>query len=313
MKNVRQVTVNTSNFDRYIGYGVFEFVAINPNKAKLEELLGIKVENEPVYHTVKENIAESIIDVYMKHSSNEEAPYEFPLRVRFFLRRKYIYSKDQKSVKVVNKYGEFTFLPVTNVKENSIPENQSWYLGPYKPAFEGQEEFTKFLVAYFGIPTRSYMDKNNVRKTIENISDAEVGLDDWDKIFKGDFSELNVFNQFVNKIRIAVGVKSVDNKTYQDVFMQCFIKINNTRTDYLAKCIDEAKKAGRYSNTEFSLEPIRKFSTTLTPSTVKEVNTGIPTLDDPLDNNNIPETEGNQIPTTTVVGDDYLAQDGLPF
>lgn len=306
MKNAKQVNVNSSNFDRYIGYGVFEFTAINPNKAELEKI-GINVENEPVYHTVKDNINESIIDVYMKHISNDESPFEFPLRVRFFLRGKTIYSTDKKSLKVINNYGEAAFIPIENYKENSVPSSQAWFCGPYKASFEGQEEFTKFLAAYFGIPTRSYVDKTGTRKTIENLQDAEVGLDDWSKILKGDFSELNIFKQFTNRVRLLVGVKTVDNKTYQDIFMQCFIKINNTRTDYLATCLEKAKNAGRYSSTEFEIGPIRKYALNSTPTVVKEVTTQMPTLEEPIDTENASTTE------TTV--DTYLESsvDDLPF
>lgn len=303
MKNAKQTNENVGGFSKYIGYGVFEFLCLNPNKEQLEKL-GYKIDKDPEYLGVDaEGRKTAIIDVFMKHVNTEFNPYDFTIRLRFFLKQKGVLSKDKKSAKVINNYGEVTFLPLEHIKAGTVPENQVWYNTPYKLAIEGQEEFTGFLTAYFGIPTLSYLDKNKVRRTIENPSDAEVGLESWDKIFKGDFSELNILSQYVNKIRLLLGVKTTaDNKKYQDVFMQCFVKINNNRTEYLAKKLEEAKNAGRYANTEFVIAPIKMYLENNTASTVTEVQTTLPiSLDDAIENTSLEEN------------DPIISEDDLPF
>lgn len=298
MKNSKPIQENSGSFKRYIGYGTFQIVCVNPNKAKLEEL-GIKVDTEPVYHGEDaDKIPFSYIDVYLKKSNmNNDIP-EFLVKVRFFFKKKAITSKDGKSVLTINNYGVTTFIPGEHAKLKTVPENLSWYKFPYNIAFEGQREFTDFLKAFFGIPNLQYKKADGTIVTIDNPSDAEVGLDSWGNLFKGDFSEIKILENYPeNKVRILLGVKKTDdNKLYQDVFMQYFGKVNNTSTAQVTKKLEEAIANGRYSKTEFIVEEIREHIENSTASEIKEVTTVINnTLPNAIDPS-IEMEESNDLP-----------------
>ena len=278
MKNTRQTTENTFKNDRYIGYGPVKVVAINPNKDALLQM-GFKAEEEPVYLAKdSEGIEMVYIDVYFQKTTNALDTLEFsmPIKHRFFLKKKQITS-DKGSVLCINDYGNSTFIPIEHAKIKTVPENLSWFKGKYMVACEGQREFTEFLRAFFGIPNLTYKNKAGEIVTINNPSDAEVGLENWLNLFKGDFSEIKIIENYSeNKLRVLFGVKTTDdNKNYQQVFYHYFGKINNTSKNQLEKQLTEAINNGRYAGVEFSLEPIHEYNQNIKPTLVKEVDTDL--------------------------------------
>lgn len=285
MKNIKKTTENSSLFSRYIGYGPVTVVAINPNKQELIDM-GFKAEEEPVYTQKDENgVKMAFIDVYFQKAITASDTLEFsmPIKHRFFLKLKQITSKNG-SVLCINNYGTSTFIPIEHAKLKTVPEKLSWFKTPYMVACEGQREFTEFLRAFFGIPNLTYKNKKGVIVTIDNPSDAEVGLDKWGQLFDGDFSEIKCIKDFPdNKLRVLFGVKTTeDNKVYQQVFNQYFGKINNTSTTQLEKQLSEAIEAGRYAGVTFSLEPIQEYVQNLQYTVVTEVKTSLEDLSSDL-------------------------------
>lgn len=261
MAVARGRSTDVAEFQRYIGVAPVYINAVNPTKKELEGLYGTTVENEPKY------LGE--IDVEGKKVSNvridfivtvDEKVVETPLRTKisFFIRNEYRYNRDKTKVQVIDKYGRTAWVTVEQAKNHEIPVYAN---GPanidkdYRPLYYGEEQLTEFIRAYLGIlPVMKYVDNTWVMR--DNPEEYEIRLDKIANYFKGDFSELKdiITYQPNNKVKALFGVRTTDdNKMYQTVFTDMFLK--NSINDYtkLAKVIQERKDAGAYATTEFEV------------------------------------------------------------
>lgn len=284
--NAKKVEIN-SNFLNYIGVGLFKIVAINPNRQKLNEMYPNSTSTEePVYFNKDKDGSDVFrIDIYCKLFENPDIP-NYIHKVTFFLRNTPLLNRDKTSVKVINNYGQTIYIPIDHYKANTLPENLSWFPTPYKPCYPGQEEFIAFLKAYFATKElNKFVDGQPVR--IEKPEDAEMFIEDVQAFLKGDLTEIADIVEYDNPIKIVVGVRTTDdNKVYQDTFLQRFIKANTKDYTYVQRHIDDAKNAGKYPNTVFSIENIHVYSNDVE----KSVNTStIPSYTD--DNINELNTE----------------------
>lgn len=255
----------------YIGVAPVYVLAVNPNKKELEGLYGTELEEAPNYlgesevgpEGDKKKVPQVRIDFFVK-TDVEKCGVETMTKVSFFLNKAYKYNRDNTKVMVINKYGETTWLPIECVKDGAaIPENMKWYdTSDMRPAFIGEAELTDFIKKYLNIPNKSFTTKTGETKFISNLADAEARLDNIDKYFKGDFTELQsvIKLQPKNKVKVMFGVKTTDdNKQYQAVYTQMFLK--NAVNDYskLDKDYKDRQANGSYTNTEFSVEPIHEY------------------------------------------------------
>ena len=237
---------------RYIGVAPVFVLGVNPNKAELEKLYGIELENAPEYLTETEIGQEG-----NKHK------VDMKTKVSFFLAKEVRYNRDNTKVQVINKYGETTWLPIENAKAGTVPESLSWFEpADFRPALIGEEELTAFIKAYLNIPNKSYRKKNGEVVEIPNKADAEARLDKVQDYFKGDFSELKnvIALQPKNKVKCMFGVKTTDdNKQYQAVYTQKFLKNNVTDYSKLDEELQERKSNGAYPNVEFSICDLKEY------------------------------------------------------
>jgi hypothetical protein len=184
-------------------------------------------------------------------------------KVSFFLKRDARYNRDATKIQVINKYGETTWLPVENAKAGTVPENLSWFEpADFRPAYIGEEELTNFIKAYLNIPNKSYRKKDGTVVDIKDKSEAEARLDNIENYFKGDFSELRnvIALQPKNKVKCMFGVKTTDeNKQYQAVYTQKFLKNNVTDYSKLDEELQERKANGAYPDTEFSVCDLKEY------------------------------------------------------
>ena len=196
---------------------------------------------------------------------------EMRTKITFFVKKAFRYNRDNTKVQVIDKYGQTAWPTIEEAKAHAIPQYEN---GPanldkdYRPAYIGEEELTGFIKAYLNIPNPSfsYKDKNTgelVTKTLSNLDDALARLDSIDNYFKGDFKELDSILKLQpkNVVKACFGVRTTDeNKQYQAVYTQKFLK--NIITDYskLDADIQGRKAAGSYPTTEFSIEPLHEYS-----------------------------------------------------
>lgn len=255
---------------RYIGVAPVYVLAVNPNKAELEKLYDTEIENAPEYigesevgpEGNKRTVPQVRLDFIIKTDS-DKCGIDMMSKVSFFLKRDARYNRDATKIQVINKYGETTWLPVENAKAGTVPENLSWFEpADFRPAYIGEEELTNFIKAYLNIPNKSYRKKDGTVVDIKDKSEAEARLDNIENYFKGDFSELRnvIALQPKNKVKCMFGVKTTDeNKQYQAVYTQKFLKNNVTDYSKLDEELQERKANGAYPDTEFSVCDLKEY------------------------------------------------------
>lgn len=253
--------------------------AVNPNKAVLSSFYGVDIEEDPVYmgeteignDDNKKKVPQVRIDFLVITNPEKSNGIEMRTKISFFIKKAFRYNRDNTKVQVIDKYGQTAWPTIEEAKVHAIPQYEN---GPanldadYRPAYIGEEDLVGFIKAYLNIPNPSfsYKDKNTgeiVVKTLPNLDDALARLDGIDNYFKGDFKELESILKLQpnNLVKACFGVRTTDeNKQYQAVYTQKFLK--NVITDYsrLDKDIQDRKAAGSYSTTEFSTEPLHEYN-----------------------------------------------------
>ena len=253
--------------------------AVNPNKTVLSSFYGVDIEEDPVYTGEteigndgnKKTVPQVRIDFLVVTNPEKSNGIEMRTKISFFIKKAFRYNRENTKVQVIDKYGQTAWPTIEEAKVHAIPQYEN---GPanldadYRPAYIGEEDLVGFIKAYLNIPNPSfsYKDKNTgeiVVKTLPNLDDALARLDGIDNYFKGDFKELESILKLQpnNVVKACFGVRTTDeNKQYQAVYTQKFLK--NVITDYsrLDKDIQDKKDAGSYSTTEFSTEPLHEYN-----------------------------------------------------
>lgn len=257
---------------RYIGVAPVYVLAVNPNKAELEKLYDTELENAPEYigeaevgqEGNKHTVPQVRLDFIVQTDPEKCNGIDMKTKVSFFIKKEVRYNRDETKVQVINKYGETTWLPIENAKNGTVPENLSWFeAADFRPAFIGEEELTAFIKAYLNIPNKSYRKKDGTVVELKDKSEAEARLDKIADYFKGDFSELRnvIALQPKNKVKCMFGVRTTDeNKQYQAVYTQKFLKNNVTDYSKLDEELQERKANGAYPDTEFSICDLKEYS-----------------------------------------------------
>lgn len=255
---------------RYKGIGVVNVLGVNPTKAELEKLYNTTLEKAPEYIgalTLPDGskVPQVRIDILIKTDPTHEmnGGIEMSSKLSFFVARTPDYSRDGTKVRVINKYGEVTYLPIESVETKVPPENMKWYcMDGARVAYRGENDLTDFLKSFLVIPGRTYRDRNGQQQTIPNPQDAEAQLGHIEDYFKGDFSEVRdiIASQPTNRVQVCFGVKTTDdNKQYQDVFIRNILRLRVKDYSRLDEEIKNAQGAGAYSRTEFSVEPLHEY------------------------------------------------------
>ena len=260
---------------RYIGIAPVFVLDVNPSKEKLEELYGgITLENAPEYlgstevgpEGAKKKVNQIRLDFIVKTDPEKANGIEMTTKIAFFLAQDYRFNGDRSKVQVIDKYGQTAWATSEEVKAKSIPQYAN---GPanidadYRPAYIGEAEVTDFIKTYLNIPApRNYVKGAWVDKPDSEKVASEARLDNLDKLFKGNVEDLRKIISFQpnNKLKVMFGVRTTDdNKQYQAVYTQKFLKNNVTDYSRLDKELQERKAAGAFPSTEFSATPIREY------------------------------------------------------
>ena len=255
---------------RYIGVGSVFVLAVNPNKAELEKLYNTQLENDPEYlgevevGEDKHKVQNVRLDFIVKTDAEKCGGIEFTTKVAFFIRKEYRYNRNQTKVQVIDKYGRTAWVTVEQAKAHEIPVYKN---GPanidkdFRPAYHGEEELTNFIKAYLNIPNvMKYV--NNTWVMVDKPEDCEARLESIAEYFKGNFKELRdvIALQPNNKVKVLFGVRTTDdNKQYQAVYNQMFLKNNITDYSKLDADLQERKAAGAYPTTEFTVGDLKEY------------------------------------------------------
>lgn len=275
-----QLSSEGGTIKRYIGVASVYVLGVNPSKEELEKLYGRTLEQAPEYLGESEiqdtKVPQVRLDFIVKadpekYLDENNQPLNFVNKVSLFLRKAYRYNKDNTKVQVIDKYGRTAWVTIEQAKAHEVPMYSN---GPanidkdYRPAYIGEEELIKFLIAYLNIPAcQRYIDGKWVMNDSSKLGDSEASLERIEDYFKGDFTELKTIigYQPKNKVKVLFGVKNADDgKQFQTAYTRMFLK--NSISDYskLDKNVKETQDSGALSTSEFDCTELHEYVVTST-------------------------------------------------
>lgn len=253
---------------RYIGASPVYVLAVNPTKEERNKLLNAEIDSEPEYLREKEvdgkNVPQVMVTFYVKPDVEED----IIIPMTFFVDKSYRYNRDKTKVQVIDKYGYSAWATPEDLKNKATLKSSTdkalKITTEYRPAYNGEIQLIEFIKSYLNFDEAlSYVNGEWVKNPkVTNMEECECSLD-MDKLFKGDFSELNEVPKLMpkNKVKVMFGVRTTeDGKQYQAVYTNKVLR--NGARDYseIDKDLQERKNAGAFSNVEYDINPFREYT-----------------------------------------------------
>lgn len=199
------------------GFFETEVLCINPDREKLEQLLGVTLEKDPEYLGTGEE------EVELADGSKKKIPYTkldlvFWLRdvksdakrsVRFYLRDLPKVNQGKTKTQYINNIGTLSWADVPD----NLPE---WFKErPFRVAHQGEEDLYAFVSCWLGKV---------------DFKDPEASLDfDWVKLMKGNVKELTEqINSDYSSTVVCLSIitssdKSGEKKEYEQIYNREFL------------------------------------------------------------------------------------------
>lgn len=206
--DVRENTGSTGNYPKYVGYFESEVVAINPTSEEYFEIYG----SEPKENQIKylrdstDGIAAVDIVVHLREVKTGKM-----LQLRFWLKDKKRVGSQSNKKQYINTIGKTGWA----FDEDNLPQFFLKDGRDYRQAYEGEEEFVKFL--------RTWLGNLNFNKP-----EAVLQLD-WKKVIVGNLKEWKelVGHEWTTTVGCLATVKLKDNEdgstsAQQSVFNKSF-------------------------------------------------------------------------------------------
>ena len=290
-------------FKRYIGVCPVFVKAVNPNKAEHEKLFNTTLEEAPIYVQDKEdaegNSYKNVRISVVMQPDVEKIGFEMPLiTMPLFVTNQKQFGAKSGKYQVVDKYGRFAWATEAEISAKEIPTNSNGkkadISNDYRIAYVGEEALTKFIRAFLYIPEITVWDNNEqcrVPNTKDKPEECECRLDveTFEKLFKGDFSEIKEILGFQpnNKVKVCLGVRTDANsgKLFQSVYTKKFMSNASTNYNSLDKMLQAdasyAAENNKVLNTEYSAETVHEYS--VTPTNFSAAPEAAPSGDMPFD------------------------------
>ena len=296
-------------FKRYIGVCPVFVKAVNPNKLEHEKLFNTTLEEAPVYIQDKEdangNSYKNVRISVVMQPDIEKIGFEMPIvTMPLFVTNQKQFGAKSGKYKVVDKYGRFTWATESEIQSKTTPTYTDKETGETKKfdidmtsariSYVGEEELTDFIRTFLCIPEITKWD--NDKKCMVPNNDAKpeececrLEVESFEKLFKGDFSEIKEILGFQpnNKIKVCLGVRTDANsgKLFQSVYTKKFMSNASTNYNRLDKMLqadaEYAAKNNKVLNTEYSAEAVHEYS--VTPTNFSTVPENTPSSDMPFD------------------------------
>lgn len=253
---------------RYVGASPVYVLAVNPTKEERNKLLNAEIDSEPEYLREKEvdgkNVSQAMVTFYVK----PDVEGDIIIPMTFFVDKSYRYNRDKTKVQVIDKYGYSAWATPEDLKNKAALKSSTGkalrITTEYRPAYNGEIQLIEFIKSYLNFDEAlSYVNGEWVKNPkVVNMEECECSLD-MDKLFKGDFSELNEVPKLMpkNKVKVMFGVRTTeDGKQYQAVYTNKVLR--NGARDYseIDKDLQERKNAGAFSNMEYDTNPFREYT-----------------------------------------------------
>jgi hypothetical protein len=217
------------NFPKYVGYFEAEVVGINPTSKEWEEIYGTEPKKEMEYLKTRDGISTFDVVIILRDVKTKNL-----FQLRFWLKDKKKVGSQSNKKQYINTIGKTDWA----FDEDSLHD---WFLRDgreYRQAYEGEENFIKFLRTWLG----------NLKF---NTPEAMLQLN-WKKLMNGNIDEWKEYvgHEWTTTVGVLATVKLDDEPTKQSVFNGAFFggyDIRNLRQfDYTRpELIESIKKKTR--------------------------------------------------------------------
>lgn len=247
----------------YTGVENFTVNAVSPSKEEMEALFGRDINFVPEYVGItkvsdadgEREVPQVKIDFFLSNGSKEA---DVRTKATFYVADTHHKSTTNK-MKVINVYGQDSWLEQTHIDNKTLPQNMQWYDNKgVRVARRGEVELIDFLKNLLNIAFNN--DK------LENKAQAEAYIEeaDWALIFKGDFSPIRkLVASTNNKVGLALGVKTgSDGSLKQTVYTRKALRqytMHSKRPDkfkWILQSIQETQAGGGMAQVDFGPEDL---------------------------------------------------------
>lgn len=279
---------SSSDFARYIGVAALHVIAVNPDKATLNQY-GFNTTEEPEYVKMMGDTKYGNVRLLC---AIDDLPGKPVVSLYFRAFAELQSNGDNTKFKIIDKYGNTSWATREEIKEKKIPVykngNQAIIDADYKPCHRGEEELIRFIKTYIKVSPYRYKDKNTGEYVISK-NPGECAFEHWKWLAEGNGKELEEALNLKpdGLIRVILGVRTTDdNKTYQTFIPADFLSYGSAPVQkdgkriftYAQRIIDNWQKDGRNGNETYSAEPVKEYATK--PTVVEEFEEHTP-FDDP--------------------------------
>jgi hypothetical protein len=273
MNNNIKTASNTTTFKKYYGVGSFQPLMVNPNAKDLGQFLNRQLTSEPQYLTTKniegQDVKSLRIDIW-----GTLPKVEVKTKVTFWLEGRYDVARSGKT-KMINGQGFATYVEDLSV----LNKNKTWYYTENaRKCIKGEDLVVEFFIKLMNWET------DLSKYTLQDEDTPQIFLP-LDKLFKGDFSDLQQLVLENKTIKVYCGIKSrqVDNNTYYDmeIYSKAFMKDNPNKKG--AKDIIDAL-LGEYGGFNGNIAPISETLEEFNPEEVSKTTTSTSTTTISSDN-----------------------------
>lgn len=263
---------------KWIGYGKFNVIAVNPDQTEFERLTGKTASNWKGYlsagqdGTVSLRVAFLLKDVTI----NSEVPVQ---QLTFWLRRKTRKNKDQTKTQVIDQYGNTAWVTEDEFKRQAVPTysngSPASIIPPYRPCCDGEDKIVEFLRALWRAKPTFHWDRDAKRmaRVNDDLKDYVFQLDKIKDYWNGDFTELTqsisdekVKDNDINAmLYLRKGEFNGNEILRQDVFWK--VMPGYAEFDRIQREFEREQQAGMHSSDRYAFTPMFKFTPDLPPVT----------------------------------------------
>lgn len=270
MISIGEIKQPQAQFDKYIGFGLFKVVAVNPSQMEYEELFKRHLENWKGYVSEDMNgiTMARVTFILQQVIEKEDKPL---FQATYFLKRQTRKTLDGLKTKVIDKYGNTAWVTDDEFKKQAVPKSKTGkplsIIPPYRPCCDGEDKLISFIRAWRYVPNSfTWTGQEMVQKDNVLLSNCVVQLDKMKDYWEGDFKEIQDLlkneagqSHTVNALlTVKEGINNGMPTFSQGVYWKVTPGFSNT--NQIVKEYTREQQRGMHSSERFAFEPMFKFT-----------------------------------------------------
>lgn len=263
---------------KWIGFGNFQVIAVNPDQAEFEQLTGKSASNWKGYiHEGQDGTTSLRVTFLLKDTNiNSEVPVQ---QLTLWLRRRVRKNKDQTKTQVIDQYGNTAWVTEDEFQKQAVPVysngNPAAIIPPYRPCCDGEDKIVDFLRALWRANPTFRWDKE-AKRMVQVQDDLRLYVFQLEKIkdyWDGDFSELQqaIKDEAVqyNDINAMLYLRKSEYNGNEVLRQEChwMVTPGYSTFDRIQREFEREQQLGMHSSDRYAFVPMFKFTPELPPAT----------------------------------------------